>query len=115
MAGFLTLKTDLIRGGMAKHLTPFGPSPLHVMPIFEVSPLDGAHWFSEWLVFEGISVDEDGKQHFMDASLAFKMAVLNAINYLSKFGYSREQVWWWWGVGGLLLVVLRGGCGCVYF
>ena len=28
----------------------------------------------------------------MDASLAFKMAVLNAINYLSKFGYSREQV-----------------------
>ena len=67
-------------------------SPLTTRFKSQVSPLDGAHWFSEWLVFEGISVDEDGKQHFMDASLAFKMAVLNAINYLSKFGYSREQV-----------------------
>ena len=43
-------------------------------------------------MFEGISVDESGKQHFLDASVAYKRAVLNAIEYLSKFGYSKEQV-----------------------
>jgi formamidase len=43
-------------------------------------------------VFEGISVDESGKQHFLDASVAYKRAVLNAIGYLSRFGYSKEQV-----------------------
>lgn len=30
-------------------------------------------------VFEGISVDEQGRQHFLDATLAYKRAVLNAI------------------------------------
>ncbi|KAJ0963435.1 hypothetical protein J5N97_028557 [Dioscorea zingiberensis] len=39
-----------------------------------------------------ISVDESGHQHFLDATVAYKRAVLNAINYLSRFGYSKEQV-----------------------
>jgi len=47
----------------------------------------------QWIVFEGISVDETGKQHFLDASVAYKRAVLNAVDYLSKFGYSREQIY----------------------
>ena len=47
---------------------------------------------AEWLVFEGISVDESGRQHYLDASIAYKRAVLNAIDYLSRFGYSKEQV-----------------------
>ena len=75
---------------MKEYLTPVGPTPLHVNPIFEIGPVE-PH-FSEWLVFEGISVDEYGKQHFLDASVAYKRAVLNAIEYLSKFGYSKEQV-----------------------
>ena len=33
-----------------------GPSPLSVNPIFEIGPLEPR--FSEYLVFEGISVDE---------------------------------------------------------
>jgi len=61
-----------------------------VMPIFELSPLEPR--YSQWLVFEGISVDEMGNQHFLDASLAYKMAVRNCIKYLAKFGYSDEQV-----------------------
>jgi formamidase len=40
-------------------------------------------------VFEGLSVDETGKQHYLDATVAYKRAVLNAIAYLSKFGYTR--------------------------
>lgn len=70
-----------------------GPTPLHVNPIFEISPLDASRWYSEWLVFEGISVDEQGKQHFLDASIAYKRAVLNCIDYLAKFGYTKEQVY----------------------
>lgn len=43
-------------------------------------------------MFEGISVDESGKQHYLDATVAYKRAVLNCIHYLSKFGYTKEQV-----------------------
>lgn len=75
---------------MKEYLTPMGPTPLHVNPIFEIGPMEPR--FSEWLVFEGISVDESGRQHYLDASVAYKRAVLNAIDYLSKFGYSKEQV-----------------------
>lgn len=75
---------------MKEYLTPMGPTPLHVNPIFEIGPVEPR--FSEWLVFEGISVDESGRQHYLDASVAYKRAVLNAIDYLSKFGYSKEQV-----------------------
>ncbi len=35
-----------------------GPTKLHVNPIFEIGPLEPR--YSEWLVFEGISVDETG-------------------------------------------------------
>ena len=47
---------------------------------------------SEFIVFEGISVDEEGNQHYLDATLAYKRAVLNAIKYLAQFGYTEEQV-----------------------
>ena len=43
-----------------------------------------------WQVFEGISVDESGRQHYLDATVAYKRAVLNAIDYLSKFGYTKQ-------------------------
>jgi len=76
---------------MQEYLTPMGPTPLHVNPIFEIGPVEPR--FSEWLVFEGISVDESGKQHYLDATVAYKRAVLNAIDYLFKFGYSKEQVY----------------------
>ncbi|XP_042503532.1 formamidase-like isoform X2 [Macadamia integrifolia] len=89
--GFLELKCEIIRNGMGEYLTPMGPTPLHVSPIFEIGPIEPR--FSEWLVFEGISVDESGRQHYLDASIAFKRAVLNAIDYISKFGYSKEQVY----------------------
>ncbi|XVF59296.1 hypothetical protein PTKIN_Ptkin07bG0264200 [Pterospermum kingtungense] len=91
MSGFLELKCEIIRGGMKEYLTPMGPTPLHVNPIFEIGPVEPR--FSEWLVFEGISVDECGRQHYLDATVAYKRAVLNAIDYLSKFGFSKEQVY----------------------
>ncbi|KAJ0252367.1 hypothetical protein HA466_0131640 [Hirschfeldia incana] len=91
MSGFLGLKCEIIRNGMKEYLTPMGPTPLHVNPIFEIGPVEPR--FSEWLVFEGISVDETGRQHYLDATVAYKRAVLNAIDYLFKFGYSKEQIY----------------------
>lgn len=90
MSGFLDLKCSVIKGGM-KMLPVVGPSPLCVNPIFEIGPLEPR--FSEWLVFEGVSVDEQGHQHYLDATIAYKRAVLNCIKYLSQFGYTEEQVY----------------------
>ena len=44
-------------------------------------------------LFEGISVDEAGTQHYLDVHVAYRQACLNAINYLTKFGYTPEQVY----------------------
>ena len=92
-------RCEIMRGGMEQYLTPMGPTKLHVNPIFEISPLEPR--FSEWLVFEGLSVDESGRQHYLDATVAFKRAILNCIDYLSKFGYTKEQV------GGLSTVLMK--------
>lgn len=55
MSGFLELKVSVIKGGM-KLLPVVGPSPLSVNPIFEIGPMEPR--YSEYLVFEGVSVDE---------------------------------------------------------
>mmetsp|Transcript_9228 Transcript_9228/g.19158 ORF Transcript_9228/g.19158 Transcript_9228/m.19158 type:complete len:452 (-) Transcript_9228:158-1513(-) len=90
MSGFLELKCSVIKDGM-KILPAVGPSPLSVNPIFEIGPLEPR--YSEWLVFEGVSVDEKGVQHYLDATIAYKRAVLNCIKYLAKFGYTEQQVY----------------------
>ena len=76
--------------------------------------------YSEWIVFEGISVDEKGKQHYLDATIAYKMAVLNCIHYLSQVSvamlgckwhlqlphFVTTLVWLFQGAGVSSLVVL---------
>ena len=49
--------------------------------------------YSSHLVFEGISVDEQGEQHYLDPHVSYRMACLNAIEYLKKFGYTGEQAY----------------------
>ncbi|KAL1680537.1 Acetamidase Formamidase [Schizophyllum commune] len=85
MAGIITLKTSIIKGGVEKFALK--------QPIFMPSPVDPM--YSQKLIFEGISVDihGDGKQYNMDATVAYKQAALNAIAYLMKLGYSREQAY----------------------
>jgi formamidase len=83
MAGFLDLHVEVIKGGMAKYGM--------VNPIFQPGPVEPR--FSEWLIFEGISVDEEGKQYYLDAHISYRRACLNAIEYLKKFGYSGEQAY----------------------
>lgn len=83
MAGFIDLRVDLIKGGVRKYGV--------VNPIFKPGPFEPR--FSEYLVFEGISVDEKGKQYYLDAHVSYRRACLNAIEYLKKFGYSGEQAY----------------------
>ncbi len=83
MAGWLDLKVDVIKGGMKKYNI--------TNPIFETSPLEPR--YTKYLIFEGISVDDKGKQHYLDAYVAYKRACMNAIEYLMKFGYTGEQAY----------------------
>jgi formamidase len=83
MAGYLDIRVNLIKGGMAKYGV--------VNPIFRPSPLEPN--YTSFLIFEGISVDEQGKQHYLDVHVAYRQACLNAIAYLKKFGYTGEQAY----------------------
>ncbi|KAM4066186.1 acetamidase/Formamidase family protein [Hirsutella rhossiliensis] len=85
MAGVITINFGLIKNGMRERAI--------MSPVFrpgEVAPLFGP---SRYLTFEGFSVDESGKQHFLDATIAYRQACLRAIEYLKQFGYSGEQAY----------------------
>ncbi|MDX2023102.1 MAG: acetamidase/formamidase family protein [Deltaproteobacteria bacterium] len=84
MSGYLDLHVDIIKGGMAKYAM--------MNPIFKPGPVEPR--YSEYLVFEGISVDEfTGQQYYLDAHVAYRRACLNAIEYLKKFGFTGEQAY----------------------
>lgn len=83
MAGCLDLRVNLIKGGMAKYAI--------TNPIFMPSPIQPD--YKRHLIFEGISVDEQGKQYYLDPHIAYRRACLNAIEYMKKFGYTGEQAY----------------------
>ncbi|MGA1858246.1 formamidase [Azospirillum sp. 11R-A] len=83
MAGWAHLKVNLIKDGMAKYGIR--------NPIFKPSPI--VPTYNDYLIFEGISVDEAGEQHYLDVHVAYRQACLNAIEYLKKFGYSGAQAY----------------------
>lgn len=45
------------------------------------------------LYFEGFSVDENGKQHFLDTTVAYRQTTLRCIEYMKRFGYSDYQIY----------------------
>lgn len=83
MAGFLDIKVSLIKDGMKKYAVK--------NPIFQPSPMEPR--YNDYLIFEGISVDEKGKQYYLDPHVAYRQACLNAIEYMKKFGYTGEQAY----------------------
>ncbi|GAB3279083.1 formamidase [Parasphingorhabdus pacifica] len=83
MGGYVDIGIGLIKDGMRKYNT--------IMPIF--SPGRQEPRYSEFVCFTGISVDERGTQHYMDATIAYRRACLNAIDYLKQFGYTGEQAY----------------------
>ena len=85
MGGFIDFGVDLIKDGMNKYGVTTNP----VLIPGRVEPR-----YSEFLTFIGISVDEStGENYYLDATVAYRRACLNAIEYLKKFGYSGEQAY----------------------
>jgi formamidase len=84
MGGFIDFGVDLIKDGMNKYGVTTNPifSPGRVEPRY-----------SDFLTFIGISVDEGGENHYLDATIAYRRACLNAIEYLKKFGYTGAQAY----------------------
>ena len=87
MAGWLHIKVEVLKGGMAKYGIK--------NPIFKPSPITPT--YNDYLIFEGISVDEWGKQHYLDVHIAYRQACLNAIEYLDQIrifeGSSLRHPW----------------------
>lgn len=84
MSGYIDLHVDIIKGGVEKYSM--------VNPIFKPGPVEPQ--YSEYLIFEGISVDEfSGEQYYLDAHVSYRRACLNAINYLKNFGFTGEQAY----------------------
>jgi formamidase len=83
MAGWIDFGAELIKGGVGKYGV--------VNPLFKLGHYEPR--YSEYLCFEGVSVDEEGTQHYMDATVAARRAYLNAIEHLSHFGLTREQAY----------------------
>lgn len=83
MGGYIDVGVDLIKGGM----DTYGVT----MPIFQPGRQEPR--YTDFVTFIGISVDEAGDQHYMNATIAYRRACLNAIEYLKKFGYTGEQAY----------------------
>ena len=62
-------------------------------PIFLPGPVEPQFGPGRMLTFEGFSVDENGKQHYMDATVAYRQTTLRIIEYLRRFGYNDYQVY----------------------
>lgn len=85
MGGFIDFHVDLVKGGMETYGVTTNPffMPGNVEPRY-----------SEFVSFIGISVDHaSDTNYYNDATVAYRNACLNAIEYLKKFGYSGEQAY----------------------
>ncbi|KAL9588247.1 MAG: hypothetical protein Q9203_002942 [Teloschistes exilis] len=85
MAGVITVKLTVMKNGMAD----LGMKS----PMFLPGPVEPHYGPGRYLTFEGFSVDENGKQHYLDATVAYRQTTLRCIEYLRRFGYSDYQVY----------------------
>jgi formamidase len=85
MGGFIDFHIDLIKGGMETY-------GITTNPVFMPGNVEPR--YSEFLTFIGVSVDhETDTNYYLDATVAYRRACLNAVEYLKKFGYSGEQAY----------------------
>lgn len=77
----MTLRFTLIKEGMKKLSMN---SPIYLPSVVDPK-------YATQVTFQGISVDEHGKQHSMNATVAYKQAARAAIEYLHGLGYTKEQ------------------------
>ena len=85
MAGIVTVKLTVLKHGI---------DGLDVKsPLFVPGPVEPHFGPGRYITFEGFSVDEHGKQHYLDATVAYRQATLRCIEYLRRYGYSDYQIY----------------------
>ncbi|HEU4558461.1 MAG TPA: formamidase [Longimicrobium sp.] len=83
MAGYIDLHVDLIPDGINRTGI--------TSPVFEPAPVERG--YSDYLTFQGISVDENDTQHYLDVWVAYRMACRHAIRHLQRYGFTGEQAY----------------------
>ena len=83
MPGVITINFRVMKDGMKQ----LGMKS----PIYVPGPVEPQFGPGRYIYFEGFSVDENGKQHYMDATVAYRQTSLRAIEYLRRFGYDDYQ------------------------
>ena len=78
MAGEITIKFSVIKNGMKE----LGLKS----PIYIPGPVEPQFGPGRYIYFEGFSVDENGKQHYLDATVAYRQTCLRVIEYLRRYG-----------------------------
>ena len=76
MAGEITIKFTVIKGGIEGMKSP----------IYVPGPVEPQFGPGRYIYFEGFSVDENGKQHYLDATVSYRQTVLRCIEYLRRYG-----------------------------
>ncbi len=94
MDGRIIIKIDLWKEGHKK----YG----HRWPIYKPGYLRPV--FSRWVTFVGMSVEKD-KQYYLDATIATREALRNAIEFLKKLGYTGPQAYTILSVCGMVMKV----------
>ncbi|KAK7739234.1 hypothetical protein SLS62_011279 [Diatrype stigma] len=85
MAGIITINFKVIKNGVAD----LGLKS----PIYIPGPVEPQFGPGRYIYFEGFSVDEHGKQHYLDMTVAYRQTCLRTIEYLRRFGYSDYQIY----------------------
>ncbi|KAK4664507.1 uncharacterized protein QC763_506160 [Podospora pseudopauciseta] len=85
MAGIITINFSVIKSGVSQlSLTS---------PIYIPGPVEPHFGPGRYIYFEGFSVDQHGKQHYLDVAVAYRQTTLRCIEYLRRFGYSDYQIY----------------------
>ncbi|OQO11668.1 putative formamidase [Cryoendolithus antarcticus] len=78
MAGVITIKFSVMKGGVA-HLGMKSP-------IYIPGPVEPQFGPGRYIYFEGFSVDEHGKQYYLDTTVAYRQTCFRVIEYLKRYG-----------------------------
>lgn len=78
MAGVITIKFSVMKGGV-KQLDMKSP-------IYIPGPVEPQFGPGRYIYFEGFSVDEHGKQHYLETTIAYRQTSLRVIEYLRRYG-----------------------------
>ncbi|KAK0648766.1 Acetamidase/Formamidase [Cercophora newfieldiana] len=85
MAGVITINFKVIPSGLA---TLGIKSPIYIP-----GPVEPTFGPGRMLYFEGFSVDQHGKQHYMDVTVAYRQTCMRVIEYLRRYGYDDYQIY----------------------